>query len=305
MNPRPRIILAGGSGFLGRALASALLAKNCEVVVLTRGPSKHSAGVCCVQWDGGKIDKWAELLNGAKAVVNLTGKSVNCRYTPENRREIIESRVNSVRVLGSAIKQCARPPEVFVQSGSLAVYGNSGNHWRDEGSPHGNGFSVSVCQQWEAVFNALDLPQTRRVLLRIAFVLARDEGALKVLSRLTRWFLGGRVGSGRQFISWIHIVDLNEMFLWAIERSDISGVFNATSPNPVANAEFMRELRRVLHRPWSPPIPVWATHIGAWLMRTEPSLALTGWRATPKRFLESGLKFRFPELRAALNKIYE
>lgn len=300
---KQRIILAGGSGFLGRALGPILLAKNYEVVVLSRQPAHESGGIRYVTWDGRKIGRWAEVLDNAKAIVNLTGKSVNCRYTSENRREIIESRVDSVRVLGEAIKQCGKPPEVFVQSGSLAIYGNAGDQWRDESSPHGTGFSVDVCERWEKAFDALDLPQTRKSLFRIAFVLARGEGALKILARLTKWFLGGRVGSGRQFISWIHIADLNQMFLWAIERNNISGVFNATSPNPVTNAQFMRELRRALNRPWSPPVPVPLVYIGAWLMRTEASLALSGWRCTPRHFLEQGFQFEFPELRPALSNI--
>src|SRR4029077_12746120 len=129
-----------------------------------------------------------------------------------------------------------------------------------------------VCERWEKAFDALDLPQTRKVLLRISFVLARDEGALKILARLAKWFLSGRVSSGRQFISWIHIADLNQMFLWAIERNNISGVFNATSPNPVTNAQFMCELRQALNRPWSPPVPTPVAYVGAWLMRTEASL---------------------------------
>jgi len=127
---------------------------------------------------------------------------------------------------------------------------------------------------------------------------------LPVLARLTRFFLGGRVGHGRQYISWIHVSDLARIFVEAIERSDLSGVFNATGPNPATNAEFMRDLRRVLHRPWSPPVPAWATRVGAFLMRTEPSLALTGRRCCPKRFLESGFQFEFPELRGALADLY-
>ena len=147
-------------------------------------------------------------------------------------------------------------------------------------------------------------PNTRRVLLRIGLVLGRDGGALSVLGKLTRWFLGGAAGNGRQYISWIHLADMNRMFVDAIEREDVIGMFNATAPNPVTNAEFMRELRRALHRPWCPPAPVWAVRFGSWLMKTEPSLALTGRRCAPRRFLESGFKFQFPDLRAALKDIY-
>src|SRR2546425_9832739 len=149
---KTRIILAGGSGFLGRSLSPVLLSKGCEVVVLTRERSQDAGAVRYVQWDGRKIDKWAKLLDEAKAVVNLTGKSVNCRYSSANRREIINSRVDSVHALREAIQNCARPPEAFVQAGSLAIYGDAGDRWCDETAPYGSGFGADVCRVWEEAF---------------------------------------------------------------------------------------------------------------------------------------------------------
>jgi hypothetical protein len=216
----------------------------------------------------------------------------------------MESRVHSVRVLGEAVSRCHQPPEVWVQASSLAIYGNPGDRWCDEDAPHAEGFSEEVCERWEDEFEKVRAPGMRKIALRIGIVLDKNQGALPILARLTRFFLGGRVGSGRQYVSWIHIADLIRMFLEAIECRELSGVFNVTGPNPVTNAEFMRELRRGLRRPWSPPVPAWATHIGAFLMRTEPSLALTGRRCRPKRFLESGFHFEFPELRGALADLY-
>ncbi|MEY2494958.1 MAG: uncharacterized protein QOJ45_1450, partial [Verrucomicrobiota bacterium] len=283
-----RIILAGGSGFLGRSLGEVLSRGGYEVIVLGRGPSKVSGGRRHEQWDGRSLWDWAGHLDGAKAVVNLTGRSVNCRHTPENKREIMDSRVNSVRVLGEAISGCTVPPEVFVQASSLAIYGDPGDLWCDEEAPPAHGFSEEVCKRWEGAFAEVRAPGMRKVVLRIGIALAAHQGALPVLARLTRWFLGGKVSHGRQYISWIHIVDLVRMFVEAIERPDLSGVLNATGPNPVTNAEFMRELRHALHRPWSPPVPAWATQIGARLMGTEASLALTGRRCQPARFLENG-----------------
>jgi len=145
--------------------------------------------------------------------------------------------------------------------------------------------------------------KTRRVLLRIGVVLGRGGGALPVLPRLTRWFCGGAVGSGKQYISWIHLADLNRMFIEAIERKDLSGTFNATAPNPLPNKEFMSELRRVLHRPWGLPAPAWGVRLGSWLMRSESSLALSGCRCAPTRFLEAGFNFQFPDLSEALKNI--
>jgi hypothetical protein len=301
---KPRIVLAGGSGFLGRALAKVLLGKGYEVVILSRGVHREGSAIRQLHWDGKTLGDWSQSLDGAKAVVNLTGRSVNCRHTPENRRQIIESRVNSVRVLGEAVARSEQPAEVWVQASSLAIYGDPGDRWCDELAPNADGFSEEVCKRWESEFANIHAPGMRKIVMRIGIVLDKDEGALSVLARLTRFFLGGRVGSGKQYVSWIHVADLIRMFLEAIERPEISGVYNVTGPNPVTNAEFMRELRRELHRPWSPPVPAWATHIGAFFMRTEPHLALTGRRCQPKRFLENGFHFEFPELRGALANLY-
>lgn len=304
MTPK-RIILVGGSGFLGRSLASELRRCDYEVTVLTRSPRGRSDGIEEVEWDGIHLGEWIKILDGAETVINLSGRSVNCRHTPENVREINESRVNSVRTIAAAIDLVKTPPRVWVQSGSLALYGDTADRWCDENSPLGQGEATETCKLWENAFNSASTPKTRKVLLRIGFVLGPDGGALSVLEKLTKWFLGGTVGNGRQFMSWIHIADMNRMFLEAIGREELSGAFNATSPQPVTNREFMGELRRALHRPWSPPAPAWAVHVGSWFMRTEPSLALTGRRCAPKKFLDAGFQFQFPELRGALADIYK
>lgn len=295
-----RVILAGGSGFLGQSLAGDLAAQGYEVIVLTRRPNGDARPVKQTGWDGKTLDKWASLFEGAAAVVNLTGKSVNCRYTPENRKEIIESRVDSVNVVGEAISRCSTPPKAWVQAGSLAIYGDTGDKICDETAPPGEGFPVETCLLWERAFNAVETPHTRKVFLRIGFALGRDGGALDTLSKLVRFFLGGTVGDGQQYISWLHNHDLNRMFLSGIERDDIYGVFNATGPNPVTNAVFMRELRRVIGRPWSPPAPSWVVRIGASLMGTEGELALTGRRCVPGRFLDHGFEFKYHALNEAL-----
>jgi uncharacterized protein len=303
-NKPQRVVLAGGSGFLGTRLAEELAARNYDVVILTRKP-RRSGSVRELAWDGQSLAEWATELDGASAVVNLAGRSVNCRYTPENRRDINESRVQSTNVIGAAIARCFLPPPVWVQASSLALYGDTGERLCDESTPPGEGLPVETCLLWERAFNDAVTPRTRKVALRIGFALDAGGGALSTLARLVRCFLGGTVGNGRQYISWIHWRDLNAMFLWALERNNLSGVFNATAPNPVTNAEFMRELRRVLHRPWTPPAPAPLVHIGSWLMRTEPSLALTGRRCAPRRFLGSGFPFAFNDLRLALADIYQ
>lgn len=294
-----RILLAGGSGFVGQALASVLVAKGYHVVVLGRGAAHRRGGVDYLQWDGQTVGDWSRAIEGAEAIVNLTGKNINCRHTPENRREIIRSRVDSVRILGEAIANCAVPPKVFVQTSGVGYYGDTGDRVTEEDAPRGTDFPAEVCREWEGAFNALNLRATRKVVLRLGVVLGRDGGALPLLEKLTRWFLGGAVGNGRQFISWIHVDDLVRMFVSAIERPELNGVLNATGPVPVTNGEFMRELRRALHRPWSPPVPAPFARAGAWLMGSEGDLALLSSRCIPRRFLEHGFSFQFPSLREA------
>jgi uncharacterized protein len=297
------VILAGGSGFLGRSLSPFLSGCCHRVLVLSRSPKTSGTGAETLHWDGKSRGSWCGAIDGASAVINLTGRSVDCRYTAKNRREILESRIHSVRALGEAIAQSRRPPGVLVQASSLAIYGDPCERVCDERAAPGSGFGAEVCLQWEAAVNSLNLPHTRTVVLRIGFALGRDGGALQTLAGLTRWYLGGNAGGGNQYISWIHIADLNEMFKAAVERDSMNGVYNATGPEPVTNREFMRELRSVVGRPWSPPVPSWAVQIGAFLMRTEASLALTGRRCVPARFLESGFRFQFPELRPALTNL--
>ena len=301
---KPRIVLAGGSGFIGQSLSPPLVSKNYEIVVLTRGKSNHHGSIREAHWDGKKLGEWTQFVNGALGLVNLTGRSINTRHTPEHRREIIDSRVDSVRILGEAIGRCMQPPKVFVQLAGVGIYGDKGERICDETTAPGDDFVSEVCKKWEAAFDSVDSPSTRKVLLRLGVVLGRNSGLLHVLSRLTRWLLGGQVGEGRQYVSWIHIADLSRMILQAIDQEQFTGVFNATAPNPVTNAELMRALRRALHRPWSPPVPEFAARIGSWLMGTEASLALVSQRCVPKRFLEKNFEFEFPNLREALANIY-
>jgi uncharacterized protein (TIGR01777 family) len=298
-----RIILAGGSGFIGTALARELIRRGHEASVLTRSPRTRTDGVREVVWDGKNVGKWVEHLDGAEAVVNLTGKNINCPHTAENLREITASRVDSVRVLAEALGRVKIPPRVWVQASATGFYGDAQDRLCDETSPSGTDALSLICRDWESAFANANLPQTRKITLRTGFVLGRESGALPVLARLTKLFLGGAVGSGRQYISWIHLADLVQMFVAAIERENLSGTFNAVAPNPVTNAEFMRELRRALHRPWSPPAPEFAVRLGARLMGSEPSLALVSQRCAPKRFLEAGFAFQFPQLVPALNDL--
>jgi hypothetical protein len=296
---KARIILAGGSGFIGRSLARVLIARGHSVVLLTRAPQARGDGPAEVQWDGEHPGPWMQSLEGAKAVVNLAGHTINCPHTPPNLAVITASRVQAVHALAAALPQLTQPPRVWVQASAVGFYGDTADQLCDESTPVGTGPLAEVCRHWEAAFHAVPLPRTRPVLLRIGLVLGRHGGALPVLSRLTRLFLGGAAGDGRQYLSWIHQSDLNRMFVAALAE-DLSGIYNAVGPDPVTNTRFMRALRRTWRRPWSPPVPAPALRFGARLLNREAALALTGCRCLPRRFLDRGFQFEFNQLDQAL-----
>ena len=298
--PTKRIVIAGGSGFIGGALAKEFLARGYQVVVLTRTPRARMDGVAEAEWDGFHLGEWIQHLDSAEAVINLTGKNINCPHTPENLRELVSSRVNSVHAVAAACNHVKTPPRTWVQAGAIGFYGDTAGRACDETSPAGSDSLAEICCDWEATFDAAEAKKTRKVTLRIGVVLGREGGALQVLTRLTKWFLGGAAGNGKQFVSWIHLSDLVAMFVAAVENEKLSGVYNAVAPAAVTNAGLMRQLRRTLHRPWSPPAPAFAIKLGAKLMGSEPSLVLVSQRVHPKNFLDAGFNFQFPELAPAL-----
>ena len=298
-----RVVLAGGSGFLGRAVAGALLAAGHEVLVLTRRSSPLDILGTPVFWDPSAPGDWSQVLDGAAAVVNLAGRSIRCRHTPANRSEIIRSRVESVRTLAEAIRRCRQPPRAWIQASATGIYGDSGDRVCDESTPAGAGFLAETCLEWERAFHEQATPGVRRVVLRLGIVLGRDGGALPPLAGLARGFLGGSAGSGRQYMSWLHVADARRIFQESIRREDLGGTYVAASPGPVANAEFMRQLRAVLHRPWCPPAPAMAVRLGAWAMGVDASLALTGQRCVPRGLLDAGFSFEQPEIRGALEDL--
>jgi uncharacterized protein len=299
---KQRVVIAGGSGFIGGHLSARLISAGYDVVVLSRN-KKSTGAVRSVEWDGKTSGPWAGEIHGAFAVINLAGKSINCRHTNNNRREIIRSRVDSVRALGEAISRAQAPPSVFVQASAVGIYGDAGSQICAESSPHGIDYVAQVCDQWEEAFEAIEGPALRKVILRLGAVLGPDGGFLQILTKITRLFLGGQAGDGRQFISWIHMKDLCRMFLAAVEYHEVTGIYNACAPEPVMNQDFMRELRALLNRPWSPPVPALAVRIGAWLMGSEGNLALTSQRVLPEHFLKQDFPFEFPILEPALKDL--
>jgi len=303
---KKRVVLAGGSGFIGRALAKELLQRDYEVIVLTRSLRERDEddGIREVEWDGEHVGEWIKYLDGAEAVVNLAGRNINCRHTPENLREIADSRINPIQAIAGGLYHVTHPPRLWIQAGAVGFYGNRQDEWCDEKTDHGQGPLADICRRWEEAFYSVPAPQTRRILLRIGVVLGRDGGALPVLAHYTRWFLGGAAGRGRQYISWIHLADLVRIFCLALEFDNFfQDTYNAVGPDPVTNAEFMRTLRRIFHRPWCPPAPIWAVKLISRMTGSEASLALDGCRCAPKRIQESGYRFKFAGLPAALKDI--
>jgi uncharacterized protein (TIGR01777 family) len=302
---RSRLILAGGAGFIGRVLARHFSAAGWEIIVLTRRPRAAESGTRFVGWDGESVGAWAAELEGADALVNLAGRTVNCRYTARNRQEIYDSRLKSTAALGAAIAKCEQPPKVWLNSASATIYRHALDRPMDETTGEiGSGFSVDVCQRWERAFFDAPTPATRRVALRAAMVFGPGSGGVfEAFHRIVRMGLGGTLGRGEQFVSWIHERDFARAVEWLIARDDVSGVVNLASPNPLPNHEFMRVFRQACGMRIGLPAACWMLEIGAFFLRTETELLLKSRRVVPGRLRDSGFTFEFPELRAALSDI--
>ena len=243
-----------------------------------------------------------DAIDGADAIVNFTGKNVKCRLTERNRRELAASRRDAVIVLAGAVNRCRSRPGVFVQCSAVGVYGDTASCC-DEQTQDGDGILAEVVKTCEAAFRGTDLKDTRKVVLRLGVVLGREGGALPLLARLTRCFMGGAAGSGKQYLSWIHTQDLNRIIVHTLANPNIEGTFNAVSPMPVTNAEFMRTLRRVLGKPWSPPVPGVLLRASAFALGFNSELILTGQRCAPRRLQEAGFRFEFGDLEQALRDL--
>ncbi len=301
-----KIILPGGTGQIGRMLARAFAQDGHEVVVLSRSPVTDPA-FRAVAWDARSLGGWTAELEGADAVINLAGRSVNCRYTPANRRLITESRVDSTRAVGLAIRQAVRPPRVWLQSSTATIYAHRYDAPNDEltgrmgdattDTPDTWQFSLGVAKAWEqAAAEGGPLPHTRQVLLRTSIVMSPDAGgAFEVLLGLVRHGLGGRAGDGRQYVSWIHEHDFVGAVRRIIARDTLAGPVNLAAPCPLPNADFMRALREAWGRRLGLPAAGLVLEMGAWLMRTETELILKSRRVVPTRLLQDGYKFEFPD----------
>jgi len=307
-----RIVIPGGSGQVGAVLARAFHADGHDVVVLSRHSGNAPWRV--VAWDARTVGPWASELEGADVVINLAGRNVNCRYTPANRREILESRVASARAVGEALRRCAQAPKLWLQASTATIYAHRFDAPNDEatGVIGGNEpdapakwrFSIEVARAWEAASEETVATGTRLVLLRSAMIMSPDRGGIfATLLRLVRFGLGGPVAGGRQYVSWIHERDFVRAMYWLIEHSELSGPVNISAPHPLPYRDFMRVLRHAAGIPIGLPATRWMLAIGTWALRTETELVLKSRRVVPGRLLASGFRFEYPEWMPAADEL--
>ena len=310
-----KIVIPGGTGQVGTILARAFHNDGHEVVVLGRGLPK-SAPWRVERWNFADVSGWSDKLEGADVVINLAGRSVNCRYTPHNRREIIQSRVESVRALGQAISSAKRPPRVWLQASTATIYAHTYEAPNDEvsgviggrepGVPETWRFSIDVATAWEKAFDEIPASATRKVKLRSAMTMSPDRGGIfDTLLALVRRGLGGTSGDGRQYVSWIHEADFIRAVYFLIERDDTDGAVNLASPNPVTNRDFMAGLRRAWGAKIGLPAAQWMLDIGAIFLRTETELILKSRRVFPGRLLREGFSFTYPAWPEAARELCE
>jgi uncharacterized protein (TIGR01777 family) len=294
-----KVILAGGSGHVGAVLRRHF--REEEVVVLSRRSNEPGS----VYWDGATLGNWAKEIDGSDVVINLAGRSVNCRYTEENLRQMMDSRVGPTKALGLAIARAKKPPKVWLQASTATIYAHRFDAPNDEttGILGGNepeaprtwNASIKIAQAWEIALYQAETPRTRKVAMRSAMTMSVDKGSVfDVLCGLAKKGLGGRLGSGRQFVSWIHEYDFAQAVQFLIEREDLNGPVNLCSPNPLPQADFMRSLRETLGVSFGLSAPAWMVEIGTWAMQTESELVLKSRRVVPGRLIRAGFQFRYP-----------
>ncbi len=299
-----KIVIAGGSGFLGNVIAQHFKSTAEKIIILTRGKNKAKHNVQWIHWDARNLGDWKNELNQADVLINMTGKSVDCRYNQKNKDLILNSRLESTHVLGKAMKACHTPPRIWLNSSTGTIYKHSLDKEMNETHGEiGNGFSVYVARSWEEVFFSQKTPNTRKVALRTSIVLGKKGGALHPLINLARIGFGGKQGSGNQKISWIHEYDFVRSIDFIINTSSIVGAVNIVSPKPSTNRNFMKTLRNTMKIPFGISLPKPVLEIGAKIINTETELILKSRNLIPARLEENGFKFEYPDLLKALKNL--
>jgi len=290
-----KIVLAGGNGYLGGVLANYFSHMADEVIILARKPQAKKGNIKTLVWDGKTIGDWSDSLHGADLLVNLCGKNVNCRYTEKNKKEIFDSRLIPTRLLGQAIAGLENPPRLWINITSATIYRHAEDHPQDEFSGEiGEGFSIEVCKAWENSFFETNTPNTRKVALRMGIVLGLKDGAFPRLLNLVKLGMGGKQGTGEQYMSWIHEADAAGSIAWLLNHTEIEGIVNCTAPEAIKNHVFMRSIRKAFGRNFGLPAPAWLLALGAKIIGTETELILKSRWVKPAVLLNSGFKFKYP-----------
>jgi uncharacterized protein (TIGR01777 family) len=291
-----KLIIAAGTGFLGQVLINYFKNRFDEIVILTRGKSQTIDGIKYVNWNAGTFSGWENELENAAVLINLTGKSVDCRYTKENKKEILLSRIESTKILNKAVLNCKNPPKHWLNSSTATIYRFSLDKQMEEVNGEiGNDFSINVALSWEKAFFKTETPNTLKTALRTSIVLGKNGGAFIPLKTLAKLGFGGKQEKGNQFVSWIHEEDFARTIDFIIEK-EISGVINVVSPEPIMNSDFMQKLRKAVGFSFGIPVNTFLLKIGSFIIRTEPELVLKSRNVIPKRLLENGFMFKFDNI---------
>lgn len=293
------IIIAGGTGFLGQVLENYFSKEDYDIKILTRHPTKPNH----IYWNAKDLDQWSKIIEDADALINLTGKSVDCRYTEANKKRIHDSRIDSTNLLGKAIQKSKSPPKVWLNMSTSTIYKDSYHkQMTEESGEIGNDFSMNIAKSWEAAFNTIQTPNTRKIILRTSIVLGKNGGALIPLKQLANLGLGGKQWHGKQKVSWIHETDFARAIHFLIEKK-LKGVYNIVSPKPTTNVQLMATLRKALKVPFGIPQPKWLIKFGAKLIGTEPELVLKSRNVIPKKLTDYGFTYEHQTLKHAISNL--
>jgi uncharacterized protein (TIGR01777 family) len=295
-----KIIIAAGTGFLGKNLEKYFTEKGNEVYILTRSPKRNNE----MYWNAKTLGEWKNILENADILINLAGKSVDCMYTEKNKKEIYSSRIDSTKVLQQAIDDCRNKPKVWLNASSATIYVHSETQLNtEENGIIGDDFSMNICKSWEKEFFKAKTENLRKVALRTSIVLGNNGGAFPKLKMITKFGLGGKQGRGNQNVSWIHIEDFCRIVEYIIDHENMSGAVNVTAPNPLSNKEFMMKLRKEMKAPFGLNAPVWQLEIASIFLKTETELLLKSRNVYPDKLMKSGFEFSYLEIDSAFKNL--
>ncbi len=302
MNKNKRMVIAGGSGFIGEFATTHFSNNGYSVTILSRNKPSWNSNYDWIKWDGKTTGQWTNCLENVDVLINLSGKSVNCRYSEINKQLLISSRINSTQILGESITKCQTPPRLWLNASSATIHSNSSKPVGED-EHQAEGFSPDLCRLWEKTLYESNTPNTRKVALRMGLVLNSSGSTMTYFKTLARLGLGGTLGTGKQHISWIHWQDFIQALEWIIDSPKLNGPINLVSPTPTENRIFMKTLRRVLSVPIGIPAKEWMVQIGAFILGTSSELILWDRNVVPKKLIRSEFKFKFPTIDKALGHL--